>query len=73
MKSLLILGVVLVIAGALVLAYQGIAYTQQKQVAQLGSVHITKKEERTIPLPPALGVVVAGVGAILIGVSVRRS
>ncbi len=72
MKSILILGVVLVIAGALTLAYRGITYTQQKQVAQLGSAHLITKERKSIPLPPALGAAAVGVGAILIVVSVRR-
>ncbi len=73
MKSILILGVVLVIAGVLALTYQGITYTQQKQVAQVGSVHLTTRERKSIPLPPALGVAAVGVGAMLIVVSVRRS
>ncbi len=72
MKSILILGVVLVIAGVLAFAYRGITYTQQKKVAQLGSVQITTKERKSIPLPPALGAAAVGVGAILIVVSVRR-
>ena len=72
MKSILILGVVLVIAGILVLAYRGITYTQQEKVAKLCSVEITTKVRKSIPLPPALGAAAVGVGAFLILVSVRR-
>ncbi len=72
MKSILILGVVLVIAGVLALTYRGITYTRQKQVAQVGSVHLTTRERKSIPLPPALGVAAVGVGAMLIVMGVRR-
>ncbi len=72
MKSTLILGIVLLLVGVLVLAYQGITYTQQSRVAQLGPVQITTKERKTIPLPPALGATALGVGVILIVVGVRR-
>ncbi len=72
MKWMLILGVVLLIAGALMLAYPGITYTHQEKVVQLGSVQITTKERKTIPLPPVLGGAAAGLGAILTVVGVRR-
>ncbi len=72
MKSILILGIVLLIAGVLALVYQGIAYTHQEKVAQLGSVQITTKEQKTFPLPPMVGATAAGLGAVLIAVSLRR-
>jgi hypothetical protein len=72
MKWMLVLGGVLLIAGVFALAYQGITYTQHEKVAQLGSVQITTKAKKRIPLPPALGSTAVGVGAILIVVSVRR-
>jgi hypothetical protein len=70
---MLVFGILLLALGVGVLAYQGISYTQQEHVAQLGRVHVTKEERKTIQLPPVLGVTVVGVGAVLIVAGVRRS
>jgi hypothetical protein len=72
MKPMLILGIVLLALGIAMLAYQGIRYTRQEQVAQLGPLRITTEERKTIPLPPLAGAAAVGLGAILIVVGVRR-
>jgi uncharacterized membrane protein len=61
MKTATIAGIVLVVLGIVSLAYQGITYTTQKRVVDVGSLHATKDEKHTIPLPPVLG------GLLLIG------
>ncbi|GAC1661311.1 MAG: hypothetical protein PVS2B2_13130 [Candidatus Acidiferrum sp.] len=68
-KSLL--GIALVVIGFIALAYQGLTYTTQKKVIDLGPIQATKEEHHTIPLPPILGVL-ALVGGILVIVSDRR-
>jgi len=50
-----ILGLVLIVFGVVAMAYQGITYTYRKKVIDIGPVQATKKEQRTIPLPPILG------------------
>jgi len=71
MKPILVIGLVLFAVGVAMLAYQGISYTRQEQVAQLGPLRVTTEERKTLPLSPAAGAVVAGLGAILIVVGVR--
>jgi uncharacterized membrane protein HdeD (DUF308 family) len=66
-----ILGIALVIIGLVALAYQGLTYTTQKKVIDIGSIQATKEEHRTIPLPPILGAL-ALVGGIVVIVSDRR-
>lgn len=73
MRSLLVFGILFLVLGVGMLAYQGFSYTQQENVAQLGRVHVTKEERKTIQLPPVLGATAVGVGAILIVAGVRRS
>ncbi len=41
MKPISWVGIVLIVLGALALAYQGINYTRQKKVLDVGSVHLT--------------------------------
>jgi uncharacterized membrane protein YidH (DUF202 family) len=71
MKAMSLVGVLLIVVGALVLAYQGINYTRQKNVLDVGSVHITKEDHERIPLPPILGGValVGGVVLLVMGAS----
>ncbi len=72
MKPMFVVGLVLVAVGIAMLAYQGIRYTRQEQVAQLGPVRITTEERKTLPLPPLAGAAAVGLGAILIVMGVRR-
>ncbi len=62
-----VVGLILAIAGAIALAYQGITYTTRKKVIDIGPIQATKKEEKTIPLPPIIGGVslACGIGLII--------
>ena len=64
-----ITGIVLIVVGALALAYQGFSYKETKQDAQIGSLTINHKETETVPLPPIVGgvCIAAGVAALFIG------
>ena len=55
MKPVTWVGIVLIVLGVLVLAYQGINYTRQKKVLDVGSVHITTETHERLPLSPILG------------------
>jgi len=67
MKPIMWAGIVLVVLGALALAYQGINYTRQKDVVDLGSIHVTTQTQERISLPPVLGgLAVAGGIALLV-------
>lgn len=72
LKPILAVGILLLASDVGMLAYQGISYTQQENIAQLGPVHVTKGESKTIHLPPVLGATAVGVGVIPIVAAVRR-
>ena len=63
MKSTDLIGIVLIVLGALALVYQGFTYTTTKQDAQIGSLKIQHNETQTVPLSPILGVLFMAVGA----------
>ncbi len=69
MKSMSLVGVLLVVLGALALAYQGIAYTHQKDVLNVGSLHVTTETHERMPLPPILGgmALVGGIALLIVG------
>jgi len=66
MKPTSWLGILLIVVGVLVLAYQGIDYTRQKKVVDVGSVHISKETHERIPLPPILGALALVGGVVLL-------
>jgi hypothetical protein len=69
MKSMSLVGIALVVLGALALAYQGITYTHREKVFDMGSIHATRDTQEQIPLPPILGgiALLGGVGLLVAG------
>jgi len=67
MKGISIVGILLVILGVIGLAYQGIGYTKKKDIVDVGPIHATADEHKTIPIPPILsGIALVGGIALLI-------
>jgi hypothetical protein len=71
MKPAAVVGMILIILGVISLAYQGITYTTHKKVLDIGPIHATKEEHKTIPLPPVLGGI-ALVGGIVMMVAAGK-
>ena len=71
MKPLTIAGVMLVLLGVLALAYQGVNYTTRETIIDIGPLQATADRERTLPLPPVLGIV-ALVGGVVLLISGAR-
>lgn len=72
MKSTSIAGIVLIVLGALALAYQGITYTSRETVLDIGPIHATADTEKTVPLPPVLGAAAVAGGIVLLVMGKRR-
>jgi hypothetical protein len=66
MRSATLIGLGLVVLGILALVYQGIGYTKREKVVDIGPIHATADEHKTIPLPPVLGVIALIGGIVLI-------
>jgi multidrug transporter EmrE-like cation transporter len=62
MNAAKIVGIVLIVAGVLGLAYGSFTYTKETHEAKLGPIELSVKDEETVNVP-----VWAGVGAIVIG------
>jgi len=68
-RSVMILGVVLIVLGVLALAYQGITYTKREKILDVGPLQATADREKTIPLPPLVGglALAGGIALLIIG------
>ena len=71
-KPLTFLGLALILAGALALAYQGISYTRREKVLDMGPLKATMDTQKTIPLPPWLGGLMLAGGVVLLVMGVRK-
>jgi hypothetical protein len=65
MKTFTLTGVVLIALGIAALIYEGFTYTTRETVIDLGPIHATAERERTIPLPPILGIAAIAGGVAL--------
>ncbi len=69
MKGIIILGLALLIAGAVVLSYGYFSYTKRETVLEIGPIIATADRTKTVALPPILGwsLVAGGAGLLIFG------
>jgi hypothetical protein len=72
MKPVSIVGVLLILLGVAALVYQGITYTSRETVLDIGPLHATADRQKTLPLPPVLGVVAVAGGVALLLAGARK-
>lgn len=66
MNALQLIGVILIVLGAIGLIYGGITYTTKKDVVDFGPVELQAEEKHSIPLPPILGGAALLIGIVLL-------
>ncbi len=71
MRPLGILGVILVIAGVVVLALKGFNYTKDKDTVSVGPVSVSAEQKGFVS--PAVGAVAVVAGLVLVAVGRRRA
>ncbi len=69
MKPTSLIGIVLIVVGALALAYQGFTYTHQEKVLDVGPIHATAEKHEHVSIPPILGglALIGGIVILLMG------
>jgi hypothetical protein len=69
MKPISLAGIVLIVLGALALAYHGFNYTRRDHVMDVGPMHVTTESQDRIPVPPILGglALVGGIALLVVG------
>jgi len=72
MKPMMILGIVLIVLGAIGLVVQGVTYTTQEKVLDIGSVHVTAPTQKTIPIPAILGGLALAGGIAVVVLAARK-
>lgn len=73
MKPVMLVGVALIILGVVALAYQGITYTTREKIIDIGPLKASVDKEKSIPLPPIIGILALAGGVVLVIVGARKS
>jgi hypothetical protein len=61
-----VLAILLIVLGALGLAYGGFSYWHRETVVDLGPIHATRDKHESVPIPPVVGGVALAVGVVLL-------
>jgi len=72
MKPAALAGIVLIVLGVIALVYQGFTYTTRETVIDIGPLHATADRQKTVPLPPVLGIAAIAGGLALLVVGGRK-
>lgn len=67
MRPLGIVGVILIIAGVVVLAMKGVSYTKDRDAVKIAGVELSKEDKGFVPPYVGLIAVVAGVALVAAG------
>ena len=72
MKPIAFAGVLLIVLGLAALVYQGVTYTSRETVIDIGPITATADRQKTLPIPPVLGILAVAGGVALLVVGARK-
>jgi hypothetical protein len=72
MKPIAIAGVLLIVIGLAALVYQGVTYTSRETVIDIGPISATADRQKTLPIPPVLGILAVAGGVVLLVAGARK-
>jgi len=67
------LGIILIVAGILMLVFTNISFTTEEKVVDLGPVEINKKEKKTVDWPSYAGGIAVVSGIVVLLASKKRA
>ena len=72
MAPIKIVGIVLIVAGVLALAYGGFSYTKETHKAEIGPLKLQVKEKEQVNVPQWAGIASLVVGVVLVVVGKNK-
>lgn len=67
------IGIILIVAGVLMLIFTNVSFTTEEKVVDLGPVEINKKEKKTVDWPSYAGGIAVVSGIVILLASKRKS
>jgi hypothetical protein len=71
MRPTAVIGLLLIVFGAVVLVMRGISYTKDRDAVEIGPIEIATEEKGFIP--PVAGIIALGAGVVLLAMGRRRA
>ena len=73
-RSIVILGVILLVLGVVGLVHPIFTYHEQEEVAKIGPVKATVNEEKAVQVPASVSILllVAGLGLVILGPRMKQ-
>jgi uncharacterized membrane protein YidH (DUF202 family) len=72
-RMLTFLGLALILAGCLALAYREIRYTRREKVLDVGPLKASMDVPESLDIPPVVGGLIVAGGVVLVVLGVRKS
>ncbi len=72
MNPIRIAGIVLIVAGAIALAYGGFSFTKETHKAEIGPLKLSVQEKQNVDVPQWLGIGALVVGVVLVVVGGKK-
>jgi hypothetical protein len=72
MRTNILLGIILITLGIMAFIYQGITYTTNEKVVDIGPLEVTAEKTKTLPLPPIIGALALAGGIALLVVGRKK-
>ncbi|MBU1137862.1 MAG: DUF3185 domain-containing protein [Proteobacteria bacterium] len=73
MKTNTLLAIVLIALGIMAFAYQGITYTTNEKVVDIGPLVVTAEKTKNLPLPPIVGALALAGGIVLLVIARKKA
>ena len=73
MNPMKMIGIVLLVAGALALIYGGFSYTRNSTALKVGPLEVQVKEKETVNVPLWAGIGAIVAGGLMLGMGGRKS
>ena len=61
-----VLGILLIVAGIIMLIFRGFNFTQEKKIVDIGPVEVNKQEQKSVAWPMWAGGIAIAAGAVVL-------
>ena len=73
MRTTTLLAIILIALGIVAFVYQGVTYTTDEKVINIGPLQVTAEKTKTLPLPPIVGALALAGGIVLLVVGRKKA
>jgi hypothetical protein len=73
MRTNILLAIILITLGIMAFVYQGISYTTDEKIVDIGPLQVTAEKTRNLPLPPIIGALALAGGIVVLVIGRKKA